>query len=244
MSDLKAQLRAYLEDTPGVSFKEIASAATESTMVEVRRRQSPAWQRGLLVAFATAAVIVAVGLASALIFRGSDASDPVTPPAEPSATSVPATVSVPEAIDPMDPFDWAFSPDEWVTEEEMTALLEDLSERFYQDYGNGDLGGSAVLAHPEGTGEYVWGVGYWSVGIHAGGGWHPTPTETDPRLPEGVMYATALPSYTFGTGDSDETICLTVTTPGTTGSYVEEPNHERIVFEIASMLMEEMGWLD
>ena len=188
---------------------------------------------------------MAVGFAAAFLFRGPETSDRIAPPVDQSITSLTTTVSVIESAEPTEPFDWEFDLSRWVTEDEMTETLEALSKRYYQDYAGGDLGGRAVLARPGVTDhEYVWGIGYWSVGVHAGGGWHPTPDTTDPGLPDGVMYVAVEPSYILSGPNSSGAICLTITTPGTTGSYEEEPNHKRIVFEIATMMLKEMAWVD
>jgi len=88
----------------------------------------------------------------------------------------------------------------------------------------------------------IWGVGYWSVGVHAGGGYHPTPTRTDPRLPRGVTYEGMSQSYVFSGPNSGDSICITLTTPGTTASIQDEPNYDTMFFAVATMMLQEMGW--
>jgi hypothetical protein len=149
--------------------------------------------------------------------------------------------SVPAANDsPTEPtavFAWGDDLTEWVTEDEMTALLEDLSNRFY----GGGLGGEAVVAQPN---DLIWGVGYWSVGVHAGGGYHDNPTQPAPQLPQGVTYAGGSQSYVFSGPNSDQSICITLTTPGTTASIEEEPSYRTMFFAVAAMLLQQMGWAD
>jgi hypothetical protein len=143
----------------------------------------------------------------------------------------------PDASEPTAVFSWSEDLTEWVTEAEMTAALQELSTRYY---AGSDLGGEAVLARP--GGDLVWGVGYWSVGVHPGHGF--SLSETSPRLPEGVTYLAASQSYIFSGPNSSQSICITFTTPGTTASIEEEPYYQRMFFEVATMMLQEMGWVD
>jgi hypothetical protein len=239
MADLLRDLERYgrhLESTaPPISVAEIrhrhAGAAATG-------RRVPAWAAAL--AGAVAMLVVLGGLS--FVLGGSEGATEPSEPAAPTTTApVPTTVTTTFAgpADPVEPFAWGEDLARWVTEDEMTALLGRLSRKYYMDTG-GSLGGEAVLSRP--GGDLVWSVGYWSIGVHDGGGWHPTPDTTDPRLPTGVLYTGDSQSHGFSGPASSAAICLTVTTPGTTASIEEEPNYQSIVFEIATMMLEEMGW--
>jgi len=213
----------------------------------------PRWGVGLAAALAVMLVVGGTAL-GIWLFAETDTRtvvDQATPtvnfPAVPSTiapqttATVGAATTVPAPPEPGTVFSWESDLSKWVTEDEMTALLEELSRRFYADTG-GDLGGEAVLARP--GGDLVWAVGYWSVGVHPWGGYHPTPTKTDPRLPEGVTYEGMSQSYGFSGPNSSQSICITLTTPGGTASIEDEPNYQTIFFAIASMMLREMGWVD
>lgn len=101
MSDIKTQMRAYLETTPEVTFDEITAtrALTSSNAAEKatpRPRQPNRW-RGPLIAAGTAVAIVVAAAALLLVLRGgsigvSDApvietSEAVIPPATPVPTT-------------------------------------------------------------------------------------------------------------------------------------------------------------
>lgn len=177
---------------------------------------------------------------------GTEATTTTSRPAT-TTTVVPVTAAVEtyQGVDPGTVFSWAYDLSLWVTKDEMTALFQDLSER----YGYGDnLAGSAVLARP--GYDLIWSVGSWSVSVHAGGGYHPAPDTTDPRLPDGVTYWAASPSYVFSGPNSPTAICITVITPGMTlnsegePDYQGEPDYESVMFDIGVMMLEEMRWLD
>lgn len=88
MSDIKTQLRSYLETTPEVTFDEIMDAATPAAgasaeLARPRSQRSDLW-RGPLVAAGTAAAII-LGIAAVMLSlrAGSDSVpvvDQVTPP--------------------------------------------------------------------------------------------------------------------------------------------------------------------
>lgn len=164
-----------------------------------------------------------------------------------TTTVVPVTAAAEtyKGVDPGTVYSWAYDLSLWVTKDEMTALFQDLSER----YGYSDkLIGGAELAR--GPGSWDWNMASWSVSVHDGGGWHPTPDWTDPSLPDGVTYLGSGSSYGFSGPNSTKAICITVTTPGMPVNsegepdYQGEPNYESIMFDIAVMMLEEMRWLD
>lgn len=246
MTDLLRELERYGERvdeaTPPITVAEVRHRHAAASVAGRRSVSAPAWATVLVGA---AAVLVVLGGLS-LVLGGSDGS-PRQPgePAGSSATTtvVPGSTTVPPttagSTEPVEPFAWGQDLARWVTADEMTALLGRLSRTYYMDTG-GSLGGDAVLSRP--GGDLVWSVGYWSVGVHDGGGWHPTPDTADPRLPEGVLYTGDSQSHGFSGPVSRAAICITVTTPGTTASIEEEPQYQSIVFEIATMMLEEMGW--
>ncbi len=128
----------------------------------------------------------------------------------------------------------------WVTPDEMTAFLRDLSLRYH------DIDPGEAAFTPTG-GDLVWTAGDWSITVHAGGGYHPTPNLTDPRLPEGAKYGGLGQSYVFSGPNSEGAICITLATPGTTIVDEEpvldgEPYFEDIMFEIGGFFLQEMGW--
>lgn len=235
------------EGVPVVSIdgSRVVGTGLEPPGITDRRIRKTAW----VFAAALAAVVMAIGIPT-WMFGGEEpdtAGEPVVATTTTTTVEVEAAVS-PETTasvptEPTTVYSWVFDLSNWVTEDEMTVLLEDLSRRFYADTADGDLGGRVTLAKPS-SAEFIWGVGFWSVGAHDGGGYHPRPTLTDPRLPDGVTYWGDSQSYGFSGPNSDQAICITLTTPGTTASILEEPNYETIFFEIATMMLHEMGWTD
>ena len=142
---------------------------------------------------------------------------------------------------------------EWVTEAEMTAVLQDVASR----YVGSDLESEAVfdeesveLAGFDG----VWIAGGWRVSFHNGdhdGRYEGPPTGTDPRLPQGVTYEA---EQGFGWGhyvllglNSDEMISVWVRPAGTSFGYPPESEveaHKDMTFAVATMMLREMGWAD
>ena len=49
-------------------------------------------------------------------------------------------------------------------------------------------------------------------------------------------------SYVFSGPNSGDSICITLTTPGTTASIQDEPNYDTMFFAVATMMLQEMGW--
>jgi hypothetical protein len=94
--------------------------------------------------------------------------------------------------------------------------------------------------------------GSWRVFAHNGshdGQYVGPPTETDPRLPPGVVFQRgegfAYGFYILSGPNSRESICMSVLPPGVAwpqGSDVDV--HEDRVFALASMMLREMGWAD
>jgi hypothetical protein len=99
VSEIKAQLRAYLEATPEVTFDEIMAAAAldrEDAAEMVRPRpQQPARWRGPLVAAGTAVAIVVVVAALLLVLRGGSIGVSDTPVTETSDAVIPPAMTVP-----------------------------------------------------------------------------------------------------------------------------------------------------
>jgi hypothetical protein len=147
----------------------------------------------------------------------------------------------------------------WVTEDEMTAALEHVSTL----YAGEDLEGEAVVEHAVsdqgGIDDWVWMIGptddanTWKVIVHNGdhdGRYIGPPTETDPRIPFGVTFEQgsgfASGSYILSGPNSDESICITLLPPGR-GLFYPDPSevgaHEDMAFALATMMLQEMGWV-
>lgn len=163
-----------------------------------------------------------------------------------------------DATRPNDPAN-AFSWDEddlaeWVTEEEMARAVGDALTP--------DVDGEVVLDRPPtDPGEWQWSYRLagdsdsWRVMAHDGD--HEGKTEdlvlkqTDPRLPDGVVFEPAWGfahgSYMLSGPNSDESICLTLIPPGESLGYPstsEVEVHEDRVFAIASVRLREMAWVN
>lgn len=145
-------------------------------------------------------------------------------------------------------FTWGEDLSEWVTEEEMAQALADVVRQYRG--ANLEDGVTVSLSRPDGEGDDGWGwegVG-WSVQVHSGdhdGRVDVEPTQTDPRLPEGVTYqegwGLAWMSRILVGPNSDESICVTLVPAD---RAFEDPEYEDMVFAIASMMLREMGWAD
>lgn len=168
----------------------------------------------------------------------------------------------PESVEPAGPAVFSWDGDDinqWVTEDEMTAALEDLSWR----YRGAGLDAEAVfesLNDPDSVFEpdgswWRWNASGWRVTVHNGDDHPASPSDqvlqTDPRLPERVLYHAgwgfAWGSYVLSGPNSEESLCITVDPPGTSSDYPDESEveqHENMSFELASMMLQEMGWAD
>ena len=98
MSDIKAQLRTYLEATPEVTIDEIRIAAAptsdvDAAMTHPRPQRSSQW-KGPLVAAGTAVAIVVVVAAVVLVLRGGSVGVSDTPVTETSTAIVPAETTI------------------------------------------------------------------------------------------------------------------------------------------------------
>ena len=98
MSDIKAQLRTYLETIPEVTIDEIKLAAAptgdlNTAMVHPHPQRSSQW-KGPLIAAGTAVAIVVVVAAVVLVLRGGSVGVSDTPVTETSTTIVPAETTV------------------------------------------------------------------------------------------------------------------------------------------------------
>ena len=158
MSEIKTQLRAYLETTPEVTFGEIMTAArdAEDGVEKVRPfPQQPGRWKGPLVAAGTAVAIVVAVAALLLVLRGgsvgvsdtpvTETSDAVIPPATTvptTATSVPSVAGVGGAI---------------------TVVITDLT-----DAAGNDLAGVLMSYDGESPGAPSWAPGAYKWGGVAG----------------------------------------------------------------------------
>lgn len=147
-------------------------------------------------------------------------------------------------------FSWGDDLNEWVTEAEMTAILEDVSARYA---GTGPDG--VAVFDRESADSGTWTAGGWSVGFHNGdhGGRYVGPRiETDQRLPLGVTYEQEMGfgwgHYILSGPNSDEMIAIWLRPPGKQGfGYPHESEvdaYEDMVFALATQMLQEMGWAD
>ena len=97
MSEIKTQLRAYLETTPEVTFGEILTAvaldAEDGVEMARPRPQRPSLYRGLLVAAGTAVAIVVAVAALLLVLRGGSVGVSDTPVTETTDAVIPPATS-------------------------------------------------------------------------------------------------------------------------------------------------------
>ena len=99
MSEIKTQMRAYLETTSEVTLDEIKAAAAVAPengveMIHPRPQQPGRW-RGPLVAAGTAAAIVVAVAALLLVVRGGSVGVSDSPPTETSEPAIPPATTVP-----------------------------------------------------------------------------------------------------------------------------------------------------
>lgn len=161
--------------------------------------------------------------------------------------------------DPADAFSWDVDDlADWVTQEEMTQAFEDALTLDVE----GDVDGEVVLDRPPTQpGEWQWSYRLagdsdsWRVmahdGDHEGRSEELVLGQTDPRLPDGVVFEPASGFahgfYMLSGPNSDESICLTLWPPGQSLGYPstsEVEVHEDRVFAIASVLLREMAWVN
>lgn len=239
MSDLRTQIRAYIDlIDPPFEARDLMSETRLAGQPVKRRVGAP----GPVLVFAVTFVVVLLAGGVTLLLSGPEALEPAGPPV----------------------FSWDNDDiNEWVTEDEMTAALEELSWR----YQGTDLGGEAVFEssgdpeavfEPGGFSGWAWRVGpagdpTWRVVVHDGDEHTASPSDqiskTDPRLPEGVVYHAgwgfAWGAYVLSGPNSDEWICIMVFPPGASSQYPDESEvgeHENMVFDLASMMLREMRW--
>jgi hypothetical protein len=208
---------------------------------EQERRQVRARRTRTIGAIAVVAAIAVAVVVAAIASR----PDPTAP--------VPATdPPAPDAV-----FSWGDDLTQWVTEDEMTEAIADASALYE---GQGPTGEAVYEEEPFTDDGFSWqdgsgfkGAGGWRVNVHNGdhdGNYQGSPTDTDPRLPEGVSYEAewgfGAGGYIFSAPNSDDTVAFHLIWPG--GPYGEDPApegvHEDMVFVLASRLLREMGWAD
>ncbi len=166
-----------------------------------------------------------------------------------------ATAEPQAAIEPESAFSWGDDLNDWVTDQEMTAALDEVSRR----YSDADLDDDAVLEnHAEGETEWRWSFRLigdtesWTViahdGAHGGRTQDLTATTNDPRLPDGAVYEEAFGFahgfYILSGPNSDELICMTVVPPGGLVTVDRTPRHGDRVLALASIMLREMGWVE
>lgn len=248
VSDLLTQLSDYGNqlDAQTTPLEDLRPTRQPSSRLQV------GW-RGPLIAVGTAAAIVIAGLATVFLLR-EPSTDPVAPPVASTETTLAATSTILEATGPGAVFSWdGDNLSEWVTEAEMTAAVEDVANR----HTNVALDGEAFFDHEAADvsgDEGEWIAGTWRVTFHNGdhdGRFDGPPTETDSRLPQGVTYEReqgfGWPQIIFSGPNSDETISIWLHPPGPSPWYSvnsHPENYEDMVFDLASKMLQEMGWVD
>lgn len=159
MSDMKQQLRTYLETTPAVTFDEITAAAATNTesgteMKHPRPQRSSKW-KGPLVAVGTAAAIVVTAVAVVLVFRGGSVGVSDTPVTETSVAVVPSETTVPLTATTVPPVVGAGGV--------VTIVVSDLTDAL----GN-ELAGVLMSYDAESPAVYKWdGVAGFAVAVDA-----------------------------------------------------------------------------
>lgn len=271
MTDVKEQLRVY--------FDEVDPPFDPSELMQDPKPVLPprrgVVRSGVLVAAAAAAVLVlVVGLP--LLFVANQPQDAVEPSATtttyaPTSTTEPATTttapdqasdSLPEP--PVGVFSWSADDiSEWVTNDEITAVLADLSIEYAGTYLDSDaefelVERPAPVDHELVIGgafnQAMWTVGrehgdnYWQVGVHNGdhiadNRWF---SEVSLSLPEGAINNEGSWGVFAVRGpNSDESFCIWLGAPTEIfGTYVEEDIYLEMISAVASMMLEELGWVD
>jgi hypothetical protein len=214
--------------------------------------------RGPLVAFGTAAAIIFVAVATALLIRGPQSSDPATPPVQPTVTTVASTSTVLEETGPEAAFSWDGDDlSEWLTEAEMAQALED----GLRSHENAELDPRILVDGSVDVGSWTWSFGAaagkegpWELSVHNGdhdGSYVGPPPETDSKLPQGVTFEReegfGWGHYIFSGPNSDEMTSVWLRPPATSFGYPagsETEVHEAVLFPLASWMLQEMGWVD
>lgn len=267
MTDVKEQLRAY--------FDEVDPPFDPSDLVNDPRTvlvsRPGVVGRGVLVAGVAAMVLVlAVGLPllflanrppTAVEPSATTTEAPTTTTTEPVTTNSATTTATPDQViggppeAPADVFSWDRDDmSDWVTEDEITAVLADLSI----EYAGTRLDGEAELEHRGESDELmltgaVWIVGptdgdhHWQVSVHNG---DHVPDDlwlhdTEWTLPQGEITTGGWGVFTVRGSNSDESFCIHLEAPTEIfGTYVREDIYVEMVSAVASMMLEELGWVD
>ena len=266
MTDLREQLRVYFDEVDPPFDPAGLMREPRPELTPTRRRVG----RGVLVAGAAAAVLVLVLALPLLLLaiQSETAGEPSattteapTTTTEPATTTTVATTTAPDqAISrtpeaPADVFSWSEGDiSDWVTEDEMEAVLADLSIEYAGTRLNDEAefersGDSYELALTEG----VWTVGpidglnRWEVRVHNGD--HNADDlwlhETDLELPKGEITTGGWDVFTARGPNSDESFCIGLVPPKEVfGPYVQEDIYVEMVSAVASMMLEELRWVD
>ena len=147
MSDIKVQLRTYLETTPEVTIDEIRIAAAptsgvDTAMTHPRPQRSSQW-KGPLVAAGTAVAIVVVVVAAVVALRGGSVGVFDSRVTETSTTIVPAETTVAPPATTVPPITGAGGV--------VTVVVSDLT-----DAAGNDLAGVLMSYDAESPKTYKW----------------------------------------------------------------------------------------
>jgi hypothetical protein len=160
-------------------------------------------------------------------------------------------------------FSWGDDISEWVTPEELELVFESLAMRYVGVDLREDFGDSEVVFETyEGSEEEPvhWGWVYdpvikpwrdgWGVDV-AEGNWERfvIAPQSDPRLPDGVVF---WPDWGWGRifrgPNSSEAIGIGLSSPSELRPFPEHPEREEayyeMYYEVASMVLRELGWAD
>jgi len=265
MTDVKEQLRAY--------FDEVDPPFDPAGLMREPQPQFPLTRRpvgrGVLIAGTAAAVLLLV-LALPLLFLANGSETAVEPSAttteapttttEPTSTTSAPTTAAPDQVIGVSPdasaevFSWTGDDiSDWVTEEEMAAALAGL----LLEYAGTELHGEVEFERREVFGEasdtvewtvgHEYGENHWVVTVHNGDHlpddlWS---YETDLELPKGEITTGGWGVFTVRGPNSDESLCVWVGPPVEIfGGQVQEDIYEEMISVLASMILEELGWVD
>ncbi len=248
-STLERQIAKYADHLEGLTVP-----VSESEIVSRTLRAAPRIRNGLIAAASAAVVIMVVGAVAILTQFGSQEGPLTTPTPTSPPTTAPIETSTTLLAGARDVFSWSeHDLSEWITEQEMTAVLKDVVSR----YAETDLEGEAKFDHEGadmGGDEGQWEMGDWTVHYHNGshdGRYVGPPSDTDSKLPQGVTFER---EWGFGWGHyifsgplSDEMISVGLRPPGTSFGYPrgsEIDAHDIVLFPLATWMLQEMGWID